>query len=254
MVNTNSIKLSREIYSLDKKVSTNKVTRVTKRQVIGYAVADGMAAWSTFKGTVGFAGPGYGAAFGFLGGICGSLYYGYDKGDYGRIRNYTPPKSSLIETKDLNSPNSVGLTHNNLLAELVNNPQISYDNYTNLMSSSYNYLVQRTATKFNLDENIIRTNFTLDNYKKVGVEDKITLPLDIDLEVAKGGNINILNYVNEYLIRFENPNATFEDLILYSDYFMGNVDQNSSFTPTEIYNIKATISVFKNSLLYWQNV
>lgn len=254
-VKTNSITLSKEIFDLDKKISTNKSTRVTTKKIVGYAVADGSAAIGTFKGTVGIVGPGYAAAFGFLGGICGSLYHGWQQGDYLTIKPYIPPTTSLPNfITDLNNPLSVGVAHNKLLSELVNNPKISFSNYSNLMSTSYNYLVKRTATEFNLNENIIRENFTLDQYKSVGVENRVSLPLNISKEVSNGGNINILNYTNEYLIRFQNPSATLEDLILYSDIFIENINQQSNLSQQEKYNIKAIISVFKNSLLYWQNV
>lgn len=117
------------------------------------------------------------------------------------------------------------------------------------MTTSYNYLVKRTAIVFNLNESTIKDNFTLSQYKNVGVENRISLPLNIENEVSNGGNRNILTYLNEYLIRFQNPNATFDDLILYSNYFIENANSQSNLTSAEVFNIKATISVFKNSLL-----
>jgi hypothetical protein len=36
--------------------------------------------------------------------------------------------------------------------------------------------------------------------------------------------------------------------------FIENINQQSNLSQQEKYNIKAIISVFKNSLLYWQNV
>jgi hypothetical protein len=253
-LSTSNLGLSKEILNLDKKVSTNKKPR-TLRKVVGYAVADGASAIGVFKNTVGFVGPGYAAAFGFLGGICGSLYHGWQQGDYGAIAPYNPPTGSTPDfITDLGNHSAIGIAHNKFLSEMINNSEISYSDYQSLMTTSYNYLVKRTAIVFNLNESTIKDNFTLSQYKNVGVENRISLPLNIENEVSNGGNRNILTYLNEYLIRFQNPNATFDDLILYSNYFIENANSQSNLTSAEVFNIKATISVFKNSLLYWQNV
>lgn len=252
---TSTLSLSKEIIDLDKKVTTNKKSRTLKK-VVGYAVADGGGAIGVFGKTVGLVGPGYAAAFGFLGGICGSLYHGWQQGDYGVIiAPYNPPTGSTPDfITNLEIPLAVGIAHNKFLSEMINNPEISYSDYQNLMTTSYNYLVRRTAIVFNLSETTIRENFTITQYKNVGVENRISLPLNIENEVANGGNRNILTYLNEYLVRFQNPNATFDDLILYSNYFIENVNSQSNLTSAEAFNIKASISIFKNSLLYWQNV
>lgn len=249
------IKLSKEIIDLDNKVSKNLQTRANWRKIAGYAEHDGGAAWAVFKSTSGIVGPGYGAAFGLLGGICGSLYYGWQQGDFGSISPYSPPSDFAIELdSDLGNPVAVGIAHNIFMSELIGNPEISFLDYESLMSTSYNYLVNRIADQFNLDASVIRENFSLAQYMSVGKELGFEVPYNIQQEIAKGANENILSYMSEYAVRFHDPNVTLEDLLLYSDLFIEDVKSQRDFNSIEIYNIIATISVFKYSLKFWSNV
>ena len=247
---SNPIKLSKKIIELDNKLSLQKPIRSIKGAT-GYAVADGQGAIAGFKLTAGYCGPAYGAAFGFLGAIAGSWYHGWQKGDY---LIYTPPGNSISEVNDLDSPLNIGQIHNNLLYELFGNPKISTHDGNSLLATSYDYLIHKTAIKFILNEDSIRGYYPLEKFINAAVNSSLCKPINIKEEVANGTNLNYIKYINEFLIRFENPNANFDDLLICTDYFIENVDAQSDFTFQEKYNIKATISVFKSSLLFWRNI
>jgi hypothetical protein len=255
-VKTNSITLSKEIFDLDKKVSTNKPTRVNWRKVAGYAEADGGAAYGTFKVTVGFAGPGYAAAFGFLGGICGSVYYGWKEKDF-LVTNqpFTPGNGSVlqIEDIDMSSPTKEGDIHNLLLNEINNQPNlINTNTEDDFMSTSYLYLTKRACEIYQLDINIFRNGFPLEKYIQIAKADYLNLNFVSTLNLK---NPAMNSFMNEYFTRiYNNDNLGLNDFILYTDLFIKNCNNQSSLSNEEKTYLVSVLSIYKSSAKFWINV
>ena len=257
VVKTNSITLSKEILDLDKKVSTNKSTRaVNWRKVADYAEVDGGCAWGTFKVASRFTGPAYGAAFGFLGGISGSLYHGWKSGDFLVINQpFNPGSESVlqIEDIDMSSPTKEGEIHNFLLNEINNFPSsINTNSEADYMSSSYLYLTKRTCEIYRLNLEIFRTNFSLEEYIQIVKADYTNFNYisTLNLEYSY-----MNSFMNEYLTRIYNTNNLgVNDFISYTDLFIQNCNNQVSLTPSEKTYIVSTLSIYKSSAKFWVNV
>jgi len=254
----NELVLSKNIQELDDKVKNNKATRaVDWRKVWGYAKSDGVSAYATYKFIGKYFGPGYGAGVGLLGGIAGSLLHAWETGDleFSTGPGYIPPGGSIGNIDDITSPHTIGVLHNNILNEATNGSStIQFSNIDNLMSTSYDYFTQRVAEELNLDITTLRSKISLVEYKVLANSKNASIPVNVITEVNNGASVNICNYLNEYFSRVTNSNATFDDIKQYTDLFIADVENQSHLNSDEKFNITATLSIFKNSSLFWDNL
>jgi uncharacterized membrane protein YgcG len=69
--------------------------------------------------------------------------------------------------------------------------------------------------------------------------------------ISAGVSEHAAGYMFEFHSRVQSPSLTYEDGLAYSDLFIQHIGSLSAFTETERHNLIAIISVFKNSLQYW---
>jgi hypothetical protein len=266
--------LSKSIIEYDTNISknTNKnpIPLGKWETMIDYAIADGASAWTVFKVASKIVGLGYGAAVGMLGGVCGSIYkYVREHKDFkpsptsnGNIINFNasrqlssatnkPFKLQTISVTANFGYNLVGELHNKYLDSLV----VKFDDRRLDIDpdKTYNYLCNAASVELNIPTDSIKSAFSLAEYNEV-----------IDLDVSEKTNREIYDYMirnnvpkylcsymNEFFERIRKPeNASYDIALNYVNLFIEDV-QNQSFTTQEKNGILYSLSIFKNSLQYW---
>lgn len=266
--------LSKSIIEYDTKISngTNKnpVPLGKWETMIDYAIADGASAWTVFKVASRIVGLGYGAAVGMLGGVCGSIYkYVREHKDFKpsfnannnginfansvqlNITTNRPYKLKTVSTTTNFGYNLVGELHNKYLDSLV----VKFDNQKLDIDpvNTYNYLCNAVSAELSIPTDSIKSKFSLAEYNEV-----------IELDVSKKTNQEIYdymirnnvprylcNYMNEFFERIRKPeNANYDIALNYVNLFIEDV-QNQNFTTQEKNGILYSLSIFKNSLQYW---
>lgn len=91
-------------------------------------------------------------------------------------------------------------------------------------------------------------------YKQILAEhDNMERPDEVYASAIQFGvSEHMAAYMKEFVTRISRTSGlTYEDAMTYADLFITNVANQTSFTATEKYNMVAIVSIYKNSLTYW---
>ena len=250
-----SIKLSQDIFDYDlvvrNQVRTVAWTEKDTKQLLILATADLKSAWEAFKLVSKVLTPGYGGAAALLAGIGGSLYTWWltkDETKSAKIDNpYTPAPNTV-------TPANIGKWHNYYLhQEIIRGAGASKD-LDYMVNNTYNSLLENVSSTFGYMSQDLSSIITKDDYKDIIEESSQNMTIDElhNKALADGYSPMLADYYREFLIRAANPdNFTYENAIEYTELFMVDVDQQSALTASEKDQMKTAISVYQNSLQYW---
>ncbi|MFT4060892.1 MAG: hypothetical protein QM642_00895 [Edaphocola sp.] len=265
-----SYTLSKAITDYDAYLLNHKLPK-QNQQVLGtietlldYALADGASAWTVFKVASKFVGVGYGAAIGMLGGICGSLYeYIRNNYDFKLPRTTQNINAFDIEENIVSNPMNaytqysysfVGQLHNLYLDSAIykiENGQMGFS-----ASETYAYLVSKASVEFEIPADSLVVKFPFSEYQKI-IDDNVgsLSALEINnLTLSDSIPSYLCDYMNEFFTRVRNPeNADYDVAINYANLFIADAETQVGFTQMERNAIQYSLSIFKQSLLYWSS-
>jgi hypothetical protein len=254
ITSTHSVNLSAQILELDSIRQHRKHivwTENDTRKLVKVAMADMSSAWAAFKIVGKLLTPGYGAAAALLAGIGGSLYAWWLEGGFNIAQ--TGPNPNTNTTLDPTDPRFVGQAHNKLVHQGMQIPGAETQNLSDFTDATYDAFVEKTADITGTSMESLLENMPKELYQQI-VGDQVQPATSEEMyasAISAGVSEHAAGYMFEFHSRVQSPSLTYEDGLAYSDLFIQHIGSLSAFTETERHNLIAIISVFKNSLQYW---
>lgn len=242
------------MYSTTKQdnISSPLMTNEETKLLIKVALSDCGSAWKAYKYVAAIITPGYGGAAALLAGIGGSLFTWWLESDAMGV----PPNNPYTSiTSNRNSWQIIGELHNKYLDDGLKNLGISNDDIFEFTETAYPIFIDSISERLNLNKDSIQSYISSTSFQNIIQEISSELTVDSLYEnsIEDGVPSYMCNYINEFLIRVSDENTfTYNDAMDYSDEFLANVDNQTAFSSYEKYYVKSVISVYKNSLTYWQ--